>query len=741
MGERRDGGLDITALAGNISDAKHNLPGHGSGITSPHALSSSDTRSEWAILNDLRKTQARYSAPIIPNAKQNYVGIVLDVDNISNNSVRPNTKLAAMQSPSTDIKNLKYRVYCYIPGWHNNLGTVFPDLDSDMGEMYKSQLVYYETNEAKPDIKSLVWIEWNAHNSSNEAKFVENYDKDQKKISSTGGKQASVKELAAESILPGTPITTDPKFGEPDVFETEILAGSTFRKKQPESWLQSCAQENGWANNLVETKFAPPSKYYSNRVFDTDMAQLDASTENLFAIVYHDGSPSIPQYWEACVSRNDNTATHYYIDHNNSVHEFVGSTLKTNHAQAKNCPGNNDLSIGVNCSSFATTYRDIYVDYNSGVKLKDAYRNLFKNKYLPLGSPLFLGMPTPTGKIFNNPFYDMQIFPSNNALEVGYQLTSCLANKYNIPSDGDIPLIRFIKDEKKLGKIANTAFNKNNVPYFYNPDDLRSVVPSFSRNTLCGISGLSKYAGIIAETWFSETRRQGGTIQEFYSWLRISGANKTDSFYMTLGSLLVPGVSQGASVVGNLFVDVSSYASKFGNFYLNVAAVPNPVASAEAENYLKSIGKKYYATANFYRELILHRDQIVLDSAGADLSSFILAAPIGSVEEDIAVWDDISGELKAYLYTETDCLAIYEKLRKKMFETQMKINGELVESDYQDYETDFGLFLTKTSLQFMHYLSKKLGKDKPVGLCFDNAAFFDEFLGKYKVDIKSVIKT
>ena len=76
-----------------------------------------------------------------------------------------------------------------------------------------------------------------------------------------------------------------------------------------------------------------------------------------------------------------------------------------------------------------------------------------------------------------------------------------------------------------------------------------------------------------------------------------------------------------------------------------------------------------------------------------------------------------------------------------MFETQMKINGELVESDYQDYETDFGLFLTKTSLQFMHYLSKKLGKDKPVGLCFDNADFFNEFLAKYKVDIKSVIKT
>ena len=29
-----------------------------------------------------------------------------------------------------------------------------------------------------------------------------------------------------------------------------------------------------------------------------------------------------------------------------------------------------------------------------------------------------------------------------------------MANKYNIPSDGDIPLIRFIKDEKKLGKIV-----------------------------------------------------------------------------------------------------------------------------------------------------------------------------------------------------------------------------------------------------------------------------------------------
>ena len=87
MGERKTGGLDITALAGSISDAKHNLPGHGSGITSPPALSSRDPRSVDSILNTLSKTQARFSAPVVPNAKQNYVGIVLDVDNISNNSV------------------------------------------------------------------------------------------------------------------------------------------------------------------------------------------------------------------------------------------------------------------------------------------------------------------------------------------------------------------------------------------------------------------------------------------------------------------------------------------------------------------------------------------------------------------------------------------------------------------------------------------------------------------------------
>ena len=742
MGERKSGRMDITALAGSISDSKINLPGHGSGNTAPLALSRNDTRELWTIMEETRKLQARFAAPVIPNAKQNYTAIVVDVDSSAPDDRKTNSTRKAIENDTTDIKSVKYRVYCYVPGWHDHLGTDLPDLDSDMGSMIKNQLAYFEFNLSKPRVKSLVIIEWNPHNSSNEAKFVEYFDKDQSTIFATGGKIISAKEIAEEDLgLTAVPISFNLEFGEPDTIPTTAFEGETFHKKKPEQWLQSCAQENGWVNYLVETKFAPPSTYYSNREFGPEMTQLNASTNNLFAVVYHDSCASIHDYWSACAKVTPKASTHYYIDNKNSVHEFIDSTLKANHVLSPHCPGNNDLSIGINCSSFSTSYSDIYVNYKTGVKLKDSYRNLFKSEYLPLGAPRQLGMPTPCKKIFNNPFYDLQIFPSMEALEVGYKLTSCLTNKYNIPSSSDIPLIKFIKNEKKLGKITTTEFSENNVPYFYNPNDLKSVVPTWSRNTLCGINGVSKYGGIIAETWFSGARRWGGVIQEFYSWLRMNDANKSDSFYMTLGSLACPGVSKGSEFIGELFVDYSSFISTFGQLYANYAAVPNPVSTPNAASFLKELGKKYYATANFYRELILHRDQIVLDSAGADLSSFILAAPIGVVDEDIDVWNQLSQELQGSLYSETDCLAIYEGLRRKMFETQMKINGELTESDYNDYETDFGLFLTKAALQLMHYLSKKLGPETSIGLCFNKAEFFDEFLMKYKVDIKSVIKT
>ena len=680
----------------------------------------------------------------LPGTAEELLGVVVYVDATGPSDIRTNTSRAIIEQ--RDRRQVRYLVYCAVPPYTDGLGTDYPDEENLLSGPIKDQMPYFEYNGPKPAIKSRVWIKYNPLALKKEARFVKFYDDDQSvKFISTSESTDPEKTSRDSTDIGGMPAEQDTSFGEMiSIDSQQTIAGQVFSERSADSWLQACANQNGWGASLTKTKFSPPpnSGYFSDRDFqDLDRLNPSPSAENLFAVVYHNGSPSIGHYWKACAKQAPKASTHYYVDNKNMVHEFISSKMKAQHAASPSCPYNNDLSVGINFSSFSKRYTDMYQDYTASSKLKTPYRDLLRSGCLPLGAPRNLGMPTPTGKIFNDPFCDLEIFPSAPALETGYKLTNCIANKYNIEISKDIPLISFIKSEKKLGKIPDSVFTENNVPYFYNPDDLKTVVTSWRRNTLCGFSGLNKYKGVIAETWFSAGKRWGGTIQEFYFWLRTNNINQEDAFYIVLGSLATPGVARGKDVLGDILVDSSAYSSKFGQMYSNIAAIPNPLSTTGAYDFLKELGKRYYDISNFYRELILHRDEHVRDPANANLTSFVLAAPIGTVDGIKTPWDQLGMDMQEELFSQVDCMEIYETLRKKMFETHMKLNSDIKESNFTDYQSDFGIFLTKTSLQLMHYLSLK-----PEALnlkqCFvDNESFNNSFVAKYKLSVNSVIKT
>ena len=663
--------------------------------------------------------QLAYVAYVIPNTGEYVANTEEDILDNSDNVSR---------------KRPKYKIYCYVVGVHDSiLPTKLHHPNSPEGRMMIESLPYYETNDAPP-LNERVYIDWNPNTAKKKCHFLERYDN---QTNFEANKYQKLVDLpGAVDDISGVPTTDNLAFGQQDQPPGGTVAGQQLLNKQPSNWLMRC--NNELASYITKTMFAPPristdgknKVFYTERDFSSQKAiELEASNENLFAIIYHSGAPSIEAHMKYCVERNPPTISHYYIDNKNLIHELVETKFKSNHSDYGGCEGNNDLGIAINYSSFSTNYADMFLSPST---LKPAFKTLFDNGYLPIGPQAPFGMPSSVRQIYNKN-HNMQIIPSAKSFENGWQLSNCIADHHNIQTNS-LPIMEMVKREYNLARTVGytnyVTTNDTELPYCYSPIDLKYILTSWKSNTLCGFQGMKKSNGIIASTWASASERWGGTVQEFYAYCRISGLNPKESFHATLGSLLCPGVVRRGDSIAARIINYSSYRSTFGDMFMNLALVPSPT-STKGKEFLIDAGRRLFIIADYYRDAMIRIHEASNDSSENSDSLGLFAA---TLMEDKSPWDNILEQTPS-LANSTDCLDAYEVLRMKTFKAHQTLNKNISDSELENYESSAGKFIIKTSLQLFYYYIKKPGTFK-FSSCVEDDNFFNNFKEKYKMDAK-----
>lgn len=672
-------------------------------------------------------------------------------------------------SAATNTTN--YNIYAYIYDLDTVVGKKLPTNDDgeEFAEMYRSGVLIHcvPLNEevikkqGLPKVKEKIWIRCNPLDSKREGKYIGRYNKND--FTSTLTTRKKIKR-SVSLLSGGRPLVTGAELHglATDSPKTEKAQGVQFTARQPSAWLKACAVENGWAANLVTTTWSPPeykvesnptniaglggkSPLFSDRIF-LDQRAISAGANNqnkLFSIVYHDGQTSIREWWEHALTAK--RSIHYYVNSRSKVHEFVDPTKKANHCSNNSCPGNDDLSIGIAYCHHSTNFKNLYNENNIKNSLRARYRFLLQNGYMLIGAPNYTGIPVPHAVCgatsVASSYHDSYIIGGKETLEIGWQLTKCLAKKYNIPIEGAIPQIKMIHEYKSSGNPPSagvTAGSTNKIPYFYNLNDIKKYLPSYQGKFLCGFDGMIKYPGIRSFAAVSANKYDGGKPPEFYAFCRMSGYSKEEAYYATLGSMILPGVTKGGRLgSSDYIVKPDIYKELFGELHTNMSAVPNP-ADPIARTALLEYGRKVYTIAEFYRSLILYKDSYASNIADK-FSPGLIASAILDVDENNP-WQEIALSLSE----ETKpCLEIFDILRIKIG-NQMKLSDiSLTNDKINDYESDLGLYVTKLALDLFIYVSKESDNNAIEDCLDDDEEIYDSFAksfkDKYKFDIKTVV--
>lgn len=679
--------------------------------------------------------------------------------------VKGNSRKAAIHdkrtySAITDTVN--YHIYAYIYDLDTVIGRKKPTEDDgeEFVEMYRSGVLIrcepqdpdLVKKQGLPKVNEKIWIRCNPLDSKKEGIYIGRYNKGD----FTSVLTTTSKVKRATSILTGgKPLS--PSFENSgltnDMPATEKIKGAQFTARQPSAWLKACATENGWVANLTTTQYSPPEyteisnpplsagkiPFYSERNFVSSALEAGANKEHkLFSIVYQDGMPSIRRLWEDYTVHR--ASIHYYVDARSKVHEFIDPSKRASHCHNDSCPGNNDLSIGIGYCHHALNFNYIYNKNDIKNSLKADYRFLLQNGYLIIGAPRYTGIPSPHAVYGASStvasYWDSYIVGSKEVLETGWNLTQCLAKKYNIPIGETISQARMIDKNGLPGNFGNTNIDVgsvNGIPYFYN---LEKDLKGYGK-ILCGYKGMIKYPGIRSLSSADAGQFDAGKVPEFYALCRISGYSPEDAYYATLGSMVLPGVTKGANLgASEYIVDSEDFTELFGTMYKNKAIVPNP-SNDMARVALLEYGKKVFTIAEFYRSLILYKD-VYEGNVASKFKPGLIAAATLDIDENNP-WREIALSLSE----ETKpCLEIYDTLRNKMAD-QMKMSDlALTDEKLNDYESDLGLYVTRLALDLFIYVSKE-SDNNSIEDCLDDdeptyESFAKSFKDKYKFDIKTV---
>ena len=515
-------------------------------------------------------------------------------------------------------------------------------------------------------------------------------------------------------LVEGMPLIQRPEMGSPAQPSTPSQDVPPI--KQARQGLKSCAEQNDWSANLTPTRLAPPEIKSGKRFY-----KPRPSFATVRSIVYHDGAPSIAGY----VARSENSNfgsfkpfTHYYIDDVSKVHELVDPKYVTNHLFQSEISDSNNTSIGINTSQFTLNLQYIFENNVFGPKLRPEYRNLLSGDgdtgALLIGSPLFLGSPNPVGKITGKMGHDTYLIGSRKHMEVCHQLSSCLSDEFNIETSTNA-VVEYTRD--KLKKLKNS--NLETIPFFFNYQHLKKYT-FFSKMNMIHLNGV-----------FSESRYghgPGGLISEFYSFCRANDLSSEEAYYATLASLVCPGTSSPGAVT---YVDVGSYINMFGEFYLDVSAVPAPT-STKVKDFLISVGREVYRDAEYNRRTIVRQDRNAKEQSvfGGIGSGLIAAAAL----TDKTPWKKISKDLLG-AYASDDCLQFYNAFREKLFNYVNRFDEGIDSSSVNDYKSPIGLWVSENAYEMLKYA---VATDEGKGLsgCLTNESFLNILKEEYNIKVK-----
>mgnify|MGYP003133018506 CR=1 FL=1 len=536
----------------------------------------------------------------------------------------------------------------------------------------------------------------------------------------------------------------------PPESDDDTLVGDTkFNKKQPAAWLKSCAERNNWGMFLVDTQLSPEQKstivqggetkikqFYEPRIFtNTKAKEAQASAENkLFGVVLSDGAQNLNLMWNEFEKRG--SSTHYGIDHNGRVHEFIDPTNVAYHSAARSCPGNNVMSIGISMCQFGFKYEHAFNGNSIKNKLKSTFMNLLKGKNLFVGNPDYVGLPhnvlaqlSTTNSGMPN---DTYLLASKAAMESSWKLTSCLSEKYNFPLDSPA-IVKYMRTNFKPNQFSDPA----RTPYVYNFGDLTTIIKN---NAVCGYDGLITYPGVRARPWITAGRTSGGSATEYYMFCRMLNLTPDEAYYATLGSLTLPGTTKNSKINASAFLDLGAYIGKYGNIFVNNSFVPNPI---DGKQMLTTAGKKIFNVADAFRkQLIIDNTHTANESApGAPPINF--GAIAGYQVQD--AWSGFLWEKENYLGAEPTlehCLYIMESARKKVFAEYQYLNNSIPDSKYSEFSTQLGQWLTRTAVNMVHVSAVAI-KPPPLtpltSICAKNPEFEAKFLEKYKISFKGIL--
>tara|TARA_R100000808_G_scaffold367_1_gene2043 strand:- start:11921 stop:14197 length:2277 start_codon:yes stop_codon:yes gene_type:complete len=543
-----------------------------------------------------------------------------------------------------------------------------------------------------------------------------------------------------------SPLTVVEGYTPPESGQDLVIGDTKFVKKAPSSWLRSCAQKNNWAAYLInETRYSPKQKatvveeggtkirqFYEPRVFTHPKAkEANASSENkLFGIVLSDGAPNLRLMWQQFEKQA--CSTHYGIDHNGRVHEFVEPTMVAYHSSAPSCPGNNLLTIGISTCQFGFKYEHAFNDNNIKNKLKPSFLNLIKGKNLFVGNSDYVGLPRNIlAKTSLGIANDTYLLSSKEGMESCWMLTRCLSDKYDIPLESPA-IVNYMRSNSKIPQFKDTS----KTPYIYNFNDIST---SIKGNILCGYDGLISYPGIRSRSWITAGRAHGAAALEYYMFCRMLNFTPDEAYYATLGTLILPGTVADSKITSSVFIDLQTYISKYGSLFATRSYVPNPL---DGKQMLISAGKKVFNIADSFRkQLILENTHPAGTSPDADVINF--GALAGYQIKD--AWQQFLEEKENYLGispTLEHCLYIVESARKKVFGEIQLLNKSISESKYSEYSTPFGKYVTSTAVNMFHTSAKHLAPagTEPVTIkCSKNPEFENKFFAKYKISFKQIL--
>jgi len=698
----------ISHIASAIGD-QHPLPINGAPSVTPKNFTGLDTYAGQKVAARLNKENLS-----IKLGKGPYTAIVTEVVNPAPSAIKPNT-IAKLESshhalPKRDIKVI---IKCKVVGIETS---IFGTSCTSIGNV---ELIPKAGVTDIPRRGQIIMMEYinppgDDPTTTNQGYYLGPKYDDKNELSRTRPLKPTV--LSEVCKIEGLPLEHRiAQMGPSGPLKKQDLPSI----KQPRNSLKTCAEGNDWAGNLSATTLAPPEVKEGKRFYKPRPSYAEVR-----AIVYHDGVPSIKKYVAKSEAWQPNTFkpfTHYYIDSSSKVHELVDPKYVANHLFRLKMSDSGESTIGINTSQFTLNLHYIFENNVYGPKLRPEYKSLLsgdgRNGALLIGSPAFLGMPTPVGRITGRPGHDVYLVGSKTHLETCYQLTSCLAKEFGIETSNNA-ILEYTRE--KLKSLEVPTFDT--IPFFFNQNALKNYT-SFSE------SKMQIFNGVFSESRYGHA--PGGLINEFYSVCRMNDLSKEESYYATLAALVCPGNATGGAVN---YVDLESYRTLFGEFYVDTPAVPAPI-STKVKDFLISIGKQLFLDANFHREFILYKDKIAnQQSAFGGIGSGLIAA---TALTDKTPWNKIAKDI-ALSYDSNDCIQFYESFRLKLFNSVKKYDESISESDIKDYKSALGMWISENALKMLEY-AVKIDEGKNLAGCLTNEGFLKKLHEDYSIQANKII--